>query len=95
MIGVTPCFDVMISDLTLSVRVTPAVLLMNFISAAAVLLLSDFFSAQVSHPYVIIYKRVIHLQCSFLLQLILLKVLLISMVTLRNFAILLPTSTSS
>src|SRR6266550_2781528 len=54
MIGVTPRFDVMVSDLILSLKVTPAVLLMNFISAAVILLLSVFFSAHTSHPYVII-----------------------------------------
>ena len=54
MIDVIPSSNVTVSDLTPSVRVTPTVLLMNFISAAAILLLSDFFSAQISHPYVIV-----------------------------------------
>ena len=44
-IGVTPSSDVMASELTLSLKFTPIVLLTNFISADATLLLSDFFSA--------------------------------------------------
>ena len=44
----------MVSDLNLSLMDIPAVLLINFISATAILLLSDFFSAQVSYLYFII-----------------------------------------
>ena len=50
MIDVTPSFDFMVSDLTVFRRVTPTVLLLNFIPAITIILLLDLFSAQVSHP---------------------------------------------
>src|SRR6266550_6115975 len=95
MIGVTPRFDVMVSDLILSLKVTPTVLLMNFISAAVILLLSVFFSAHTSHPYVIIGTGSVLYTFSLVsfCTLLFLRVLFINPVTRRNLAILPPTST--
>ena len=73
----------MVSDLTLSFRVILAVLLKNFISATAILFLSDFISAQVSLLYVIIGTASVLYTFSLLsfCTVLLLRLLLISPVT--------------
>lgn len=95
MIGVTLKSDIMFSSVD-PLRVISSVLLINFISTAVIFLLSDFFSAYTSQPFVTIGTECVlyPFNLASFRNLLFMRVLFMSPMTLRNFAILLSIYTS-